>query len=166
MVASVIRHPALPWECALGMDNGSQVRHQFRALVRVSGCQYCHHWGITLYPQQDIHDLTLRCGWWQHLVSCSSCKRHVSGISLAISTYSSSRILFISFGGIDPDWNWENFIGMLIDSWERDARFECDRARHGEQQTVQLSLPLFQECFIQDAKIPSNASMATLIIPC
>ena len=114
MVASVIRHPALPWECALGMDNGSQVRHQFRALVRVSGCQYCHHWGITLYPQQDIHDLTLRCGWWQHLVSCSSCKRHVSGISLAISTYSSSRILFISFGGIDPDWNWENFIGMLI----------------------------------------------------
>ena len=38
----------------------------------------------------------------------------MSGISLAISTYSSSRILFISFGGIDPDWNWENFIGMLI----------------------------------------------------
>ena len=27
---------------------------------------------------------------------------------------------------------------------ERDARFECDRARHGEQQTVQSLLPLFQ----------------------
>ena len=41
-------------------------------------------------------------------------KHHVSGISLAISTYSSSRILFISFGGIDPDGNWEKFVGMLI----------------------------------------------------
>ena len=39
----------------------------------------------------------------------------MSGISSAISTYSSSRILFISFGGIDPAGNWEKFVGMLSD---------------------------------------------------
>ena len=36
-------------------------------------------------------------------------------------------------------------------SWEhwRDARLECDKARHGEQQTVHSQLPLFQQCFSQ-----------------
>ena len=45
---------------------------------------------------------------------------------------------------------------------ERDARFECDRARHGEQQTVQSSLPLFQQCSIQAMMHKSHANMATL----
>ena len=35
---------------------------------------------------------------------------------------------------------------------ERDARLECDRARHREQQTVQSQLSLLQQCSIQ-AKI-------------
>ena len=30
-----------------------------------------------------------------------------------MSTYSSSKILFISFGGIDPVGNWEKFVGVL-----------------------------------------------------
>lgn len=37
----------------------------------------------------------------------------MSGISSAMSTYSSSKILFISFGGIDPVGNWEKFVGVL-----------------------------------------------------
>ena len=45
---------------------------------------------------------------------------------------------------------------------ERDARFECDRARHGEQQTVQSSLPLFQQHSIQAMMHKSHANMATL----
>ena len=43
---------------------------------------------------------------------------------------------------------------------ERDARFECDRARHGEQQTVQSSLPFFQQRSIQAKMHKSHANMA------
>ena len=43
---------------------------------------------------------------------------------------------------------------------ERDARFECDRARHREQQTVQSSLPLFQLHSIQAMMHKSHANMA------
>ena len=43
---------------------------------------------------------------------------------------------------------------------ERDARFECNRARHGEQQTVQSSLPFFQQDFIQAKMHKSHANMA------
>ena len=43
---------------------------------------------------------------------------------------------------------------------ERDARFECDRARHGEQQTVQSSLP--QQRSIQAMMHKSHANMAAL----
>ena len=47
---------------------------------------------------------------------------------------------------------------------EKDARFECDRARHGEQQTVQLPVPLFQYRSIQAKMPPQYANSATLDI--
>ena len=46
---------------------------------------------------------------------------------------------------------------------ESDTRFEYDRARHREQ-TVQSSLPLFQQCSIQAKMQTSHANMATLDI--
>ena len=59
---------------------------------------------------------------------------------------------------------WETYTRLAAEiTEERDARFECNRARHGEQQTVQSSLPLFQQRSIQAMMHKSHANMATLL---
>ena len=53
------------------------------------------------------------------------------------------------------------------DNWrKRCYSSECDRAQHREQQTVQSSLPLFQQRFIQAKMHKSHANMATWIYQC
>ena len=48
---------------------------------------------------------------------------------------------------------------------ERDARLECDRARHREQQNVQSQFPLLQQYSIQTKMRKLHTNMGTLDTP-
>ena len=115
-------------------------------LIKMPDCSRWVPFGTTWVSSWECH-------YKRHQIAADEC---LSVWKLAAETTTERDTTFYSKW--ETDWQLRQL--------KRCYSSKCDRAQHREQQTVQSSLPLFQQRFIQAKMHKSHANMAAWIYHC